>query len=93
MSSFDDNKLSFKFHKNLSCLKVSRTLLKNDDALLEFGRMWRFLTGAGVHDHILDGFFDDNKLKGTLTPQTKISPLDQFDPLIMMVCSFWLNSA
>ena len=30
--------LSFKFHKNLSCLKLSRTLLKNDDTLLEFRR-------------------------------------------------------
>ena len=56
-------RLSFKNHKNPSCLKVSRTLLKNDDDLLEFGRMWRFLTGARVHDHVLDGFFDDNKLK------------------------------
>ena len=48
--------LSFKFHKNLSCLKVSRTLLKNDDTLLEFRRTWRFLTGAGVLDHVLDVF-------------------------------------
>ena len=31
-----------------------RTLLKNDDSLLEFRRTWRFLTGAGVLDHILD---------------------------------------
>ena len=28
-------------------MKVSRTLLKNDDTLLEFRRTWRFLTGAG----------------------------------------------
>ena len=48
--------LSFKFEKILSCLKVSRTLLKNDDTLLEFRRMWMFLTGAGVHDHVLDVF-------------------------------------
>ena len=39
--------LSFKFDKNPSCLKVSRTLLKNDDTLLEFRRTWRFLIGAG----------------------------------------------
>ena len=30
---------------------------------------------------------------GTLTSQTKISTIAQFDPLIMMVCSFLLNSA
>ena len=48
--------LSLKFEKNLSCLKVSRTLLKNDDSLLEFRRMWRFLTGARVLDHVLDVF-------------------------------------
>ena len=48
--------LSFKFHKNPSCLKLSRTLLKNNDTLLEFRRTWRFLTGAGVIDQILDGF-------------------------------------
>ena len=59
MFSFDDNKLKFKFEKNLSCLMVSRTLLKNDDILLEFRRTWRFLTGAGVLDHI----FDVHKLK------------------------------
>ena len=46
-------KLSFKFHKNLSCFEVSRTLLNNDDTLLEFKRTWRFLTGA---DHDLDIF-------------------------------------
>ena len=46
--------LSLKFEKNLSCLKVSGTLLKNDDTLLEFRRMWRFLTGAWVLDDILD---------------------------------------
>ena len=49
-------RLSFKFEKNPSCLKVSRTLLKNDDILLEFRRMWMFLTGAGVLDHVLDVF-------------------------------------
>ena len=48
--------ISFKFEKNLSCLKVSRTLLKNDDTLLEYRRMWRFMTGAGVFDHVLDVF-------------------------------------
>ena len=48
--------LSFKFHKNMSSLKLSRTLLKNDDTLLEFRRTWRFLTGAGVHDHVFDVF-------------------------------------
>ena len=42
--------LSFQFHKNLSSLKVSRTLLKNDDTLLEFRTTGRFLTGAGDHD-------------------------------------------
>ena len=46
--------LSFNFHDNPSCLKVSRTLLKNDDTQLEFRRTWRYLTGAGVHDHVLD---------------------------------------
>ena len=54
--------LSFKFHKNPSCLQVSKTL-KNNDTLLEFRRMLRFLTEAGVHDHIFMCFFDDNKLK------------------------------
>ena len=49
--------LSFKFHKNESCLKVSKILLKNDDTLLEFKRTWRFLTGAGVLNHVLYGFF------------------------------------
>ena len=48
--------LSFKFDKNPSCLKVSRSLLKNDDTLLEFRRIWRFLAGAGVLDHVLDVF-------------------------------------
>ena len=48
--------LSFNFHKNLSFLKVSRNLLKNYDSLLEFKRTWRFLTGAGVLDHVLDVF-------------------------------------
>ena len=48
--------LSFKFHKNQSCLKLSRTLLKNDDTLLEFRRSWRFLTGAGVLDQDFDVF-------------------------------------
>ena len=48
--------LSFKFHKYLTCLKVSRTLLKNDDTMLEFGRTWRFLTGGVVHDHVFDVF-------------------------------------
>ena len=48
--------LSFKFHENLSCLRVSRTILKNDDTLLEFRRMWRLLIGAGVLDHVLDVF-------------------------------------
>ena len=44
-------------------LKASRNLQKNDDTLLEFRRMWRFLTGAGVHDHVLICSFDDNKFK------------------------------
>ena len=35
-------------------MKVSRTLLKNDDTLLEFRRMWRFLTVAWVLDDVLD---------------------------------------
>merc|ERR1711867_254292 len=56
MCSFADKSLSFKFHKNPSCLKPSRTLLKNDDTLLEFRRSWRFLTGAGVLDHVFDVF-------------------------------------
>ena len=46
--------LSLQFHKNSSCLKLSRTLLKNDDMLLEFRGTWRFLIGAGVHDHVWD---------------------------------------
>ena len=47
--------LSFMFHKNQSCLKESRSLLKNDDTLFEFklGSMITFLIY----------FFDDNKLK------------------------------
>ena len=49
-------RLSFKLKKIPSCLTVSRTLLKNDDTLLEFRRTWRFLTGAGVFDHVLDVF-------------------------------------
>ena len=52
MCSFDDNQLKFQ----VSCLKLSRILLKNDDTLLEFGTTWRFLTGAGVHDHVFDEF-------------------------------------
>ena len=56
-------RLSLKFEKNPSCLKVSRTLLKNDDTLLEFRRTWMFLTGAGVLDHVLYGSFDDDKGK------------------------------
>ena len=56
-------RLSLKFEKNPSCLKVSRTLLKNDDTLLEFRRTWMFLTGAGVLDHVLDVSFDDDKVK------------------------------
>ena len=38
-------------------------LLKNDHTLLEFRRTWWFLTGAGVHDHVLVCSFDYNKLK------------------------------
>ena len=56
MCSFDNNKLKFQVNKNLSCLKLSRTLLKNEDTLLEFRRPWRFLTGAGVLDHVLGVF-------------------------------------
>ena len=48
--------LSFKVHKNPSCLKLSRTLQKNDDTLLEFRRTWMFLTGAGVLDNVFDVF-------------------------------------
>ena len=48
--------LCFNFHENPSYLKASRTLLKNDDTLLEFRRTWRFLIGAGVLDHVLDVF-------------------------------------
>ena len=55
--------LCLNFHKNRPCLKVSRTLLKNDGTVLEFMRMWRFLTGAGVLDNVLDVSYDDNKLK------------------------------
>ena len=58
---FDDNKLKFHYHENQSCLQGSRTLLKSDDTLLEF-RTWQFLNEAGVLDHILDVFLDDNKL-------------------------------
>ena len=56
-------RLSLKFEKNPSCLKVSRTLLKNDNTLLEFRRTWRFLTEAGVLDHLLDVSFDDDRVK------------------------------
>ena len=55
--------LGFKFEKNPSCLTVSRTLLKNDDILLEFRRTWRFLMGTGDHDHVLIVFLDENNLK------------------------------
>ena len=34
-----------------------------------------------------------NLVKGTLTPQTKISPIAKFDTLITMVCSVFPNSA
>ena len=34
-----------------------------DDTLLEFRRTWRFLTGAGVLDHVFFmSSFDDNKI-------------------------------
>ena len=56
-------RLSLKFGKNPSCLKLPRTLMKNDDTLLEFRRTCRFLTEAGVLYHVLDVSFDDNKLK------------------------------
>ena len=46
--------LSLNFLKNLPCVKVSRTLLKNNDTLLELRRMWRFLTGACILDDVLD---------------------------------------
>ena len=59
MSKFNMIKVNTK---NLSCLKVSRTLLKNDDILLEFRRTWKFLTGAGVLDYILIFSSDDYKL-------------------------------
>ena len=64
MCSFDDNKL--KFHKNLSCLKPSRTLLKNDDTLLEFRRTWRFLSWAGGFELVFYVSFDD-KLKSQVS--------------------------
>ena len=54
---------SLKFEKNLSCLKMSRTLLKIDDTLLEFRRTWRFLTGAGSLITLWMCSFDVNKLK------------------------------
>ena len=56
-------RLSLKFEKNPSFLKVSRTLLKNDVTLLEFRRAEMFLTGAGVLDHFLNVLFYDNKVK------------------------------
>ena len=56
-------RLSLKFEINMLCLKVSRTLLKNDDTLLEFRRTWRFLTEAGVLDHVLDVSFDNVRVK------------------------------
>ena len=43
-----------EFQISTLSLKVSRTLLKNDDALLEARRTWMFLTGAGVLDHVFD---------------------------------------
>ena len=55
--------LSFIFNENPFCLKVSRSLLKNDDTLLEFRRTLAFLTVAGVLDRFLMCSFDDNKLK------------------------------
>ena len=48
--------LSSNFLENPSCMKASRSLLKNDDTLLEFRRTWGFLTRAGVLDHVLDVF-------------------------------------
>ena len=45
--SFDDKSLCFKFHKNLSCVKMSRILLKNDDTLLELGGHGGSLLGLG----------------------------------------------
>ena len=52
--------LSFKFEKK----SVMFEGVKNPpDTLLEFRRTWRFLTGAGILDHILDVFIFDNKLK------------------------------
>ena len=55
-------RLCFKFNTNLSCLKLLRTLSKNDDTLLEFGRTWQFLIGAGVLDHFFMYIFDENML-------------------------------
>ena len=52
MYYFIDNNLKFKVVKKMPCFMVSRSLMKNDDTLLEFRRTWWFLTGAGVHDHI-----------------------------------------
>ena len=56
-------KLFSKDQVSTLSLRMSRTLLNNDDALLEFRTTWRFLIGAGVYDHILDVFFGNNKLK------------------------------
>ena len=37
-------------------LKTIKNPHKDDDTLLEFRRTWRFLTEAGVLDHVLDVF-------------------------------------
>ena len=37
---------------------MSRTLLNNDDTLLEFRRTWRFLIGAGVLDYGFEGVLE-----------------------------------
>ena len=55
--------LCLNFHKYPSCLKVSRTLLKNDATLLEFRNTWRFLTGAGSLITFWMFFFGDNKVE------------------------------
>ena len=47
-------KLQSEFQLSGFSLKVSRTLLKNDDTLLEARRTSRFLTESRVIDHDLD---------------------------------------
>ena len=83
--------LSFKLHKNLSCLRVSRTLLKKDDTLLEFRRTccrW-FHTGAGVHDHknLLCSKVSTSLLEDMVVPDWGWGPWSRFWCVSLMTIS------